>query len=171
MIKFQTERLSIEEANLEDAPFIFEILNSPKWIEFIGNRNVKTLADAEDYIKRLLLSSYEKNGYGLFKMILKSEQKSIGICGLVNRDTLDNPDIGFAILPNYERKGYTVEAALATLEYAKSELGLEEILGITSEKNIASQNLLEKIGLRLIDRNKSLGEGDEVMLYSTTKTQ
>lgn len=167
MIKFQTERLSIEEVGLEDALFIFEILNSPKWIEFIGNRNVKTLEDAENYIKRLLLDSYEKNDYGLFKMVLQSEQKAIGICGLVNRPSLDHPDIGFAILPNYERKGYTKEAALATMEYAKSELGFKTILGITSEKNIASQNLLEKIGLSLIDRNKRLGEGDEVMLYST----
>jgi len=123
MIKLQTERLSIEEANLDDAPFIFELLNSPKWIEFIGNRNVKTLEDAENYIKRLLLDSYEKNNYGLFKMVLKTNQKAIGICGLVNRPTLDHPDIGFAVLPKYERKGYTIEAALATMEYCQISIG------------------------------------------------
>lgn len=160
----ETERLSLEEVEQKDAPFIFELLNAPSWIQNIGDRGIKTLKDAENYIEKSFSKSYQENGFGLYKMVLKTTDKPIGICGLVNRPTLPNVDIGFALLPKFERQGYAYEAAQATMDFAKSTLGLTTILGITIAENLGSRRLLEKIGLRYIETK---GTGDEkVLVYS-----
>lgn len=164
MSVFETQRLSLQEVERTDASFIFELLNTPTWIKNIGTRGIKTLEDAENYIEKAFVKSYQENGLGLYKMVLKKTGESIGICGLVNRPTLPHVDIGFAILPAFERQGYTYEAAQATMEFAKSTLGLTTLLGITTEENTASRRLLEKIGLRYVKTEKSGDE--ELMVYS-----
>ena len=164
----QTKRLLIQEADLEDAVFIFELLNSPNWIEFIGDRGIRSLKDAEQYIHNSLIKSYCENGFGLYKMLLKKENyKPIGLCGLVKRTKLDHPDIGFAILPEYEGKGYTYEAAKSILWYVHSEIKLTTILAITSKENFKSQGLLKKLGLKYTN-NLQLETGEnELMLFSS----
>ncbi len=166
MIILKTPRLIIEQATLADTDFIFQLLNSPNWIEFIGDRGIKTQKDAEAYIEKSLINAYETYGYGLYKMSLKSEGVPIGICGFVKRDYLDHADIGFAIMPPYEGKGYTYEAAQATLEYGKTQLSLDPILAITTEENVKSQKLLLKLGLSAI--GKIHPDKTEFLLYSTS---
>ncbi len=166
-IIIETTRLTICEASIEDFPFFKKLLNSPNWIEFIGDRGVKTDKQAVHYIKSSLINSYEENGYGLYKMCLKESSVPIGICGFVKRDYLDNPDIGFAILPEYEGKSYTTEACKATLAYGKSELKLHPILGITTKKNSKSRYLLNKIGLQEKGKIKPPGDKEELLLFST----
>lgn len=166
MVILTTERLSIEEAKVEDTSFFFELLNSSNWIEYIGDRGIKTEADALGYIKNSLIKSYRENGYGLYKIILKEAAKPIGLCGFLKREYLDHEDIGFAILPQYERKGYMYEASDAMMRYGKSELEFNTIYAITTAKNLGSQNLLVRLGLNHIkditsDKNESL------MLFST----
>ncbi|WP_299484835.1 GNAT family N-acetyltransferase [uncultured Allomuricauda sp.] len=161
----ETERLLVVEAELEDSKFFFELLNSPNWLEFIGDRGIKTEKHAEAYIQSSLISSYENNGYGLFKMVLRQSLEPIGICGFVKRDYLEHPDIGFAILPQFEGKGFVFEACNSLLIYGKEILSLHPILAITTEKNVRSQALLSKIGLNssgIIKPNK-----EEFLLYST----
>lgn len=162
----ETERLIVGEANIEDFEFFRKLLNSPNWIEFIGDRGVKTDKQAVNYINSSLINSYKENGYGLYKMCLKESSIPIGICGFVKRDYLDNPDIGFAILPEYEGKGYTTEACKATLTYGKSELKLQPILGITTQKNSKSRHLLNKIGLQEVGKIKPTGSKEELLLFS-----
>lgn len=162
----ETSRLIIEEAVLEDAPFIFKLLNSPNWIEYIGNRGIKDQDDAKAYIRDSLIGSYRSNGFGLYKVSLKSNESPIGICGLLQRDFLDHPDIGFATLPEFEGQGYTFEAAHAIVDHSIEKMGYSTILAITSPKNIKSQNLLSKLGLTKVDSLVS-GNNDEVtLLYS-----
>ncbi len=121
MVKIlETERLIVEEARLLDSSFFMKLLNSPNWIEFIGDRGVKSSSDAKNYIKESLIKSYNKNGYGLYKVSLKQNMQPIGICGFVKRDYLESADIGFAILPEFERCGYTYEASNAMMDYGKS---------------------------------------------------
>lgn len=170
MIIIETSRLQIEEVTLADGQFIFDLLNSPGWIEFIGNRGIKTVADAEAYIENPLNTGYEKDGFGLYKMVLKQEQKPIGMCGLINRPNLPHVDIGFAILPEYEGKGYTYEAAKATMEYGHSELGLEVIWGITGPTNIKSQKLLEKLGLKFLKKIQFGNYAEDTWVYSNEIT-
>ncbi len=162
-----TARLLLAEATLEDADFILKLLNSPNWLEFIGDRGVRCTEAAEVYITNSLLKSYQNNGYGLYKMQLKSNEQPIGLCGFVKRDYLDHPDIGFAILPEHEGNGYTTEAALATISYGKSHLNLKTVLGITNEENHKSRKILSSIGLKEIGKTPPNEKQIEFLLYST----
>ncbi len=162
----ETERLTLEEANMEDAGFFYTLLNTPTWLKYIGDRGIRSVADAEHYIQNSLIKSYRENGYGLYKMVLKSEGTPIGLCGLVNRETLSDPDIGFALLPKYEGKGYAYEAAFATLEFAKKQLQISTILAITSEQNAHSIRLIEKIGLVFYKKIRMKEGSEECLLYS-----
>jgi len=166
MTIIETERILLQEANLEDAAFIFELVNSPGWLEFISDKGLKTLADAEEYIKSRLISSYQKYNLGLYKMVLKESNKAIGLCGLISRPSLPNVDIGFAILPEYGGNGYTFEAGKAVMEYGASQLGFKTILGTTAPDNIKSQKLLEKLGLRLVETIQMGDYEGDTLLYS-----
>ncbi len=162
----ETERLILEHATLDDSSFIFELLNSPTWIKYIGDRGIKTDNDAKEYIQKSLLDSYKDKGYGLFKMVLKSEKAPVGICGFLKRDYLDDVDIGFAILPEYESRGLTYEAATATMQYGKSVLKFKTIFAITTEKNNRSRNLLTKLGLKEKKKITPDKDKEEFLLYS-----
>lgn len=167
MTVVETERLLLQQAHHNDRPFFFKLLNSPDWIAYIGDRGVHSLEDAGDYIQNALIQSYTDNGFGLYKIVLKANDQPIGICGLLKRSKLANPDIGFALLPEYQGNGYAFEAAQATLMYARSKLGLDTIFAITKANNTKSKRLLEKIGLKQIDPIM-LGK-EELLCYSNEK--
>src|SRR5450432_943852 len=147
MIILKTDRLIISNLILNDASFILELVNTPGWLQFIGDRGIKNTTDAENYIINGPMASYEKNGYGLYLVTLKDTAAPIGICGILKRDTLEYEDIGFALLPEYTGNGYALEAAAAVIVYAKQTLGLKKIAAITLEANHRSVNLLTKLGL------------------------
>lgn len=160
----QTERLNLRHANTDDSPFMLALLNDPSFIKYIGDRGVRTLEQAQEYILNRLVESYEVNGFGLYLTELRKDKTPIGICGLVNRDTLEDIDIGFAFLPDFKGKGYGYESAVAVRDYAKKELGVSRLVGITNKENMASIKLLEKLGLQY-EQTITLGEGDMVELY------
>ncbi|KAB1157796.1 GNAT family N-acetyltransferase [Flavobacterium luteum] len=167
----ETERLIIKPTSIEDAQFIFELLNTKKWIEFIGDRGVYSIKDAEEYIANKLLPQIERLGFGNFTIIRKSDNKKIGSCGLYNRDGIDGIDIGFALLPNYEKFGYAFESVNKLKEVAFNDFKLKEIKGITLVKNIASQNLLKKIGLEFEDYIKVSHRKEKIMLFKIYKKE
>lgn len=160
----------IQEARPEDFPFILELLNSPTWLEFIGDRGVKTEKQAKKYIETSLIQSYKKHGFGLFKVSLKESLIPIGLCGFIQRDYLEHPDIGFAILPEYAGKGFTHEACQVLMKYGKEKLQLSTIYGITTALNLKSRNLLNKIGLEEIGTVRPSGKKQEFILYSNKKS-
>jgi len=164
----ETDRLLLREYTLRDASFIFKLVNTPSWLNFIGDRNVHSVADAKQFLKNNLMKSYSENGFGLWMVETLNENIPIGMCGLVNRDSLDDIDIGFALLPEFEKKGYAFEAAQATIDYANNTLGLEKIVGITNANNIHSIALLNKLGL-YFKKELQLSEYDIVQLYSPLK--
>jgi len=155
----ETERLVLRQFTFEDADFILRLLNEPSFIQNIGDRGVRTLEDARSYILRVPIASYEKNGFGLYLVILKESGQSIGMCGLIKRDQLEDVDIGYAFLPEFWSKGYAVEAALAVKEYARDVIGLKRLIAITDPENQASIRVLEKIGLRF-EKMVRLSEDD-----------
>ncbi len=161
-----TERLSLRSFALSDALFIIELVNSPGWLEYIGDRNIKTVAQAEKYLKDSLLKNEANNGFGLWLVALKDSEKPIGMCGLIKRDYLPQPDIGFAFLPAFTGKGYAFEAANATIAYAKETLHLPTILAITLPTNLKSIHLLNKIGLQFSNMVTEPGAEEELMLFS-----
>lgn len=158
MIILTTERLILRQAVPTDAAFFYELMNDPDWIRFIGDRGIKTLEDAANYVKERLQASYEKHGFGLYLTQLK-DGTPIGICGLIQRDFLEDTDIGFGFLPNYRGQGYAHEAAVATMKYAKEVLKIDRVVAFTSVDNDRSGHLLEKIGLRF----------DSIFIYPETE--
>ncbi len=147
MTILETERLIICHLTLSDAPFILDLLNEPSFIQFIGDRGVRTLADARNYLLDGPMKSYQQHRFGLFWVKLKDENMPIGICGLIRRDGLDDVDIGYAFLPKYWGKGIATEAGTAVINYGFNTLQLDRIVAITSLDNQGSIRVLEKIGL------------------------
>jgi len=163
----ETNRLIISKITLDDATFFLELVNTPNFIKYIGDRNLKTVEDARTYLKNGTLKSYEDFGFGFYKLLLKEENnKAIGTCGLVKREQLDNVDIGFAMLPDYEEKGFGYESCIAVLKLAKEQFKLNKVLAITLPTNNNSIKLLEKIGLSYEKRVKPFEDDEELLLFA-----
>jgi len=143
-----TLRLNIRKLNNDDAGFILKLLNEPAFLRFIGDRHVRNLEDALDYLKKGPFTSYEQHGFGLWLVQLKSSAESLGICGLIKRDTLPDVDIGYAFLERYWSNGFASEATASVKGYALQVIGLPRLLAITDQENAASIRVLEKIGFR-----------------------
>lgn len=143
-----TERLVISKITLNEASFIRELMNDKDWIQNIGDRGVRTLEDAEAYIKDKFFTSYEKYGYGFYVISLKSTTDRIGTVGLIDREGIEGIEIGYGMLPAFRGKGYALEAAQAIFSYAQNTLGIEKIVAIVNPNNKGSIRLLEKLGLR-----------------------
>lgn len=159
-----TERLLIRELDaVADADFINRLLNSEKFIKYIGDRNVRSSEEAHDFIRDRYRKSYEDHGYGLYCVELK-DGTQIGMCGFVRRDTLPGPDIGFAFLPEFEGNGYGFESAAAMMAHGRNQFGFSEVLAITTLGNEASGKLLEKIGFAF-DKNIDTPEGETLKLF------
>ncbi|HNQ26421.1 MAG TPA: GNAT family N-acetyltransferase [Aquaticitalea sp.] len=162
----ETPRLIIAKMTLDDAPFMLELLNTPNWIKYIGDRNVKTVEEAENYMKNGVLKSYRESGFGFYKLLLKEEgNKTIGTCGLVKREQLENVDIGFAMLPEYEGKGFGMESSIEIMALAKTRFKLHRIAAIVQPDNPNSIKLIEKLGLTFIKRITPFEDNDELLLY------
>lgn len=144
----RSERLELRELTVEDAPFILELLNDPDWLRYIGDRGVRTLDDAIGYIDKGPRKSYLEHRHGLFAVELLETAATIGLCGILKRETLELPDLGFAFLPLARGRGYAIEAARAALADAERRLGIGKIAAITSLDNRASIRLLEACGFR-----------------------
>jgi len=147
----ETERLRLRKFTMADAPFVLELLNTPTWIKFIGDRDMKTLDQARSYLINGPLLSYAANGFGLYLVEFKNSGRPIGMCGLLKRDYLEYTDIGYALLPAYEGKGYALEIVAATMNYAFDELHLMHLAAITDTCNERSVKLLEKLGFKLTE--------------------
>jgi RimJ/RimL family protein N-acetyltransferase len=160
----ETNRLRLFEFGPGDASFVLHLVNTPKWISFIGDRGVRTIEDAVRYIEERIISSYRRFGFGLYLVKLRESAAPLGMCGLVRREHLNDVDLGFAFLPEYEKSGYATEAATAVLEYARRSLMLKRIVAITMKDNEGSIRLLRKLGLQFEKMIASPGESD-LMLY------
>jgi RimJ/RimL family protein N-acetyltransferase len=162
----ETDRLILRWLTTDDAEFILGLLNEPSWLRFIGDRGVRTVEDARSYILKGPVEMYNRLGFGLYLVALKTGNIPIGMCGLIKRDFLDDVDIGFAFRPNYWQQGYAYESASAVMAYGTGQLGLKRIVAITALDNHRSVRLLEKLGLRFERMVKYPDDGEEVRLFS-----
>ena len=144
----ETERLFLRHLTPDDDTFILELLNEPGFLENIGDRQVRTLEEARRYVADGPAASYAQHGFGLWWVGLKATAEPVGICGLIKRDVLDHPDIGYAFLARFSGQGFASEAGAAVLAYGRNALGLTRIVAITKPDNDGSIRLLEKIGLK-----------------------
>lgn len=146
MLVATTQRLLIQQFDLNDAKYILRQLNDESFIRFIVDKNVRSIDDAKSYLKNGPMISYKKYGFGLNLVLLKESKTPIGMCGLVKRDELEYPDIGYAFLPEYWRKGYAYEACQGVLAAAKTSKHTDRVMAVTLPDNIASNQLLVRLG-------------------------
>lgn len=161
----ETARLRLREFTLDDGEFIVDLMNSPGWLKFIGDRNVRTTGQAQKYLENGPIKAYQQNGFGLSMVERKDDDVPVGMCGILQRPTLDTPDIGFAFLPAFNGKGYALEIASAVMTYAQSNLGLSRIAAITLRENDRSIRLLEKLGMTYRSKFSFPGSEEELLLY------
>ena len=162
---FQTERLSVRRFTLGDAPFVLRLLNEPLWHQHIGDRGLRTLEDAQTYLTTRLLAHYEAHGFGSYCVELRDTGEPMGLTGLIQREGLDAPDLGYAILGAHHGRGYATEAARATLTHARTDLGLDRVVAFIDADNVASRRVLEKVGMRPAGTYTAEGEHEPCLLY------
>ena len=150
---------------LDDAGLMLAIWNDPAFIEHVGDRGIRTIADAETALKEGALKLFADYGYGPYRMSCKKDGALIGICGLFRRDNLDDPDIGFSVLPDFCGRGYAFEAAEEVVGHAQDDLEIEYLTAIVSPGNVASIGLIEKLGMKFERGITMPGEDSEISLY------
>jgi RimJ/RimL family protein N-acetyltransferase len=165
-ISLKTERLIIRSLVVEDKLFIHQLLNTPSWLQFIGDRNIRTLVDAENYLVNGPLKSYREHGFGPWLVSLGEDETPIGICGLFKREYLNSPDLGFAFLPEFEGRGYAAEAVAEILADAEQRGALRKVVAFTDPDNVRSIRLLERSGFRFTEMIKPPNEDHELMLFT-----
>ena len=166
MLVLETERLALRHLTLEDAAFMQVLVNDPTWLRFIGDRGVRSIDDAREYLRKGALASYAQHGFGLYLTELKAAAQPIGICGLVKRDTLPDVDVGFALLPQFAGHGYAFEAAAAVMQHAREQFGLKRVVAITNPDNHGSIRVLQKVDLKFERLIRVAADADELALYA-----
>ena len=168
MIVLQTERLRLRQMAPADAAFMLGLLNDPAWHRFIGDRGIRTVEAARDYIRAGPMAMVARLGFGFYIVELKAHGCPIGVCGLAKRDFLDDVDIGYAFLPQYGGQGYALEAAWGVMAHA-AQLGLRRIVATVRPGNSASIRLLEKLGLRFERTIEAPDTAHELQLFATNR--
>ncbi len=169
MNSFQTERLLLQPISLEDAVFYLALMNTPKWYKYIGDRKLRTVKNTEAYIQNKILTIFEDRRVTNYTVIRQHDNIKIGNCGLYHREGFEGVDIGFAFLPGFEGKGYAFEAASKVLQLAFEEFGYDAVRAYTTEDNLASIKLIEKLGLRRVGKVKFKDEDQELLNFVIEK--
>ncbi|MBL8767369.1 MAG: GNAT family N-acetyltransferase [Planctomycetes bacterium] len=162
----ETARLVLRHLEPGDAPFILRLVNEPSWLRFIGDKGVRSLDDARAYIANGPAAMIARHGFGLYLTATKADATPIGLCGLIQRDALDDVDIGFAFVPESWGHGYAREAAAATLEHARRDFGLRRVVAITTPDNERSMHLLESLGFAFERMVKLAPDAPELRLLA-----
>ena len=161
----ETERLILRQLTLDDAALMLTIWNDPAFVNYVGDRGIRTIEQAEAALIEGAFKLYTQYGYGPYCVKRKADSALVGICGLFRRDNLAYPDIGFALLPEYCGCGLAGEAAHAVVAHARDDLGIEYLAAIVAPGNVASIRLIEKLGLQFERGITMPGDEDEISLY------
>ena len=159
-------RVAVRDLTMSDAPFIVTLLNDSDFIRNIGDRGVRTETDACEYLRAGPLASYARHGFGLRAVTPAGTDEPMGICGLLKRDTLPHPDLGFAFLPPFRARGYAFEAATLVIDDARARLRVQTVLAIVNPENAASIRLLERLRFRSVGTTRLAGDSPELLLFS-----
>jgi RimJ/RimL family protein N-acetyltransferase len=166
--ELETPRLVLRRFEFDDAPFVVALLNQPSFIANIGDRGVRSLEDAQRYLREGPMSMYEKHGFGLWHASRKPDGAPVGMCGLLKRDHLPDVDVGYAFMPEFWGVGYAFEAASAALRHGREKFGLQRVIGVVSEGNSASIRVLEKLGMRFERMHFMRADEPPVRLYGSS---
>lgn len=162
---FESDRLWIRPTTEEDAAFILEVFTSDKALRFIGDRNIRTEADARTFIRNRPLTQLKHCGFSNYTLVEKERGVKVGVAGLYARPTLDLVDLGYALLPKYEGNGFAREASRVLMDVARSHFEMEQLCAITHPDNKASTRLLESLGFEYIRRLDLEGVDGESLYF------
>ena len=162
----ETPRLRLRPPSLDDAGFAYELVNDPSWLRFVGDRGVRSLEDARRWLERGPIAARERDGYGSYVVELREDRTPVGLCGLFRRETLEHPDLGYALLERHRGRGYVFEAASAVIEHARGGLGLSRLYAITDPTNERSIRVLERLGFAFERRTRVGDDPLELALYA-----
>ena len=162
---FHTENLTLRPTSVEDAEFIFELVNTPKWLRYVGDRKIRSVDDAKAYIELKMLPQLEKLGFANYTLIRKTDNAKVGTCGLYDREGTEGIDLGYALLPAYEKMGYATEAARKLMEAAQNEFGIDKLSAYTTKDHMASRKLLEKLDFTIKGSLTFPDEDEELLHY------
>lgn len=163
-MKLETDRLFLKPFSAEDAAFVVDTYNAPKFLKFVGDKKIRTEEDAKKYVREIMLPQFEKMGFGNYVIINKETGDKMGGVGIFARENLDVMDIGFSLIPKYHGFGYAFEAATYLIKYVHENFGMKKVAAITMETNTASRNLIDKLGLTY-RKKVSLPNDPEELLY------
>lgn len=166
-IVLSTARLRLRLFTPEDASFVVALLNSPGWLRYIGDRHVHTDAEASDWLALRIISHYAARGYGFWAVEPLQGGACMGLCGLIWRNGLDAPDLGYALLPAHEGQGYAREAAAACLRHGHSVLKMQRILAITDPHNERSARVLLDVGMQETGTVRLPGGTEDLRLFAS----
>ncbi|MCG7588632.1 GNAT family N-acetyltransferase [Photobacterium sp. OFAV2-7] len=166
MIITETERLRIRQLTEDDAAFALKLYTSEPFLRFVGDKQLKTEADARQYLLDGPIKMYQAHGIGLYLVELKESDVPLGICGLIKRDSLDDVDLGYGFLPEYFGQGYGYESALAVMEYGQRELKMKKLVAITTADNQRCIKLLDKLGLQFVENIEEPEAAPALGLYA-----
>lgn len=166
--RLETDRLVLRRLTLADAELMLAVWNDPAFLEHVGDRGIRTVAQAQTTLADGAFRLYEEFGYGPYRVALRDQDLAVGTCGLFRREGFDDPDIGWSILPEHCGKGYAYEAASAVLAYAFAEIGLTRVVAFISAQNRPSIGLARKLGLRYEREARLVGDDEDVCLYSVS---
>lgn len=166
MTTLVTARLRLNWLTADDAEMMLAVWNDPDFVRYVGDRGVRTEDEALRALEAGPFAMYEQYGWGPYRVALRADDVPIGVCGLFRRPALDDPDIGYAVLPAWAGQGYAMEAARAVLEHARDVLQLPRVTAIVSPENQRSVRLLEKLGLEYEKTFRMPGDDKDVALYA-----
>lgn len=138
--------ITLEKININQASFMLELVNTPSWLEFIGQRNVHTLQEAVAYIEKII----QNENFEYYCIVDKQEQ-TLGVISFIKRDYLALWDLGFALLPSNAQRGIAYLACNLFLEYLKENTSLKQICAITDPHNQRSTSLLQRLKFKRIN--------------------
>lgn len=161
----ETQRLTLRYLTIDDAELMLAIWNDPAFVRYVGDRGVRTIESAQEAMRQGVLKLYEEHDYGPFRIAVRDTGEAIGICGLFHREGLDDPDIGYATLPEYCGRGYAYEAACAVIDDSAARLAIERLIAIISPQNSASIGLIGKLGFEFERMHRMPGSDDDIGIY------
>jgi ribosomal-protein-alanine N-acetyltransferase len=161
----QNEHIYLRKLTLDDAEFILELTNEPGWLEQIGDKQIYSIKQAAHFIKSGPIQTYKRYGFGLYLIVLKRNSQPLGVCGLLKRSYLNAPDLGYAITQKAYRQGYAQMSCELVLTMVKDLNNVSYIYASTKPSNLASQNLLIKLGFVQEGALMSSSLDDNLLLF------
>lgn len=160
-----TDRLRLRWMTEDDAGLMLAIWNDPGFIRHVTDRGIRTVPEARRAMHEGIFRQYSELGYGPYALEPVEGGAPLGICGLFKREYLEDPDLGYTLLPGYRGQGFALEAARAVLAHAREHLGCPRVRAIVAPTNTRSTRLLSKLGMRFEETLRRPEDTESVALF------